>query len=129
MITVILSDETLVTLHRAHFVTDVIATSIGAVSYEWTPEFDEAGVVAAIEAAVASTPLEVAGNGIGWVLPVGDRQVEVTDADYDADLLNFRWLDGAYRGDCSIPFVFKKGTTAGDVQGAIAALIESGGAG
>jgi len=125
MISVTLSDETVVMLHRALFVVDVIQTSVGDVPYEWTPEFDEAGVIAAIEASVAGSPLEVEGNGIGWVLPVGARQVEVTDADYDADLLNFRWLDGAYRGDCSIPFEFSKETTAADVQSAIASLIEA----
>ena len=124
MLTVTLADGTEVILHRALFVSDAIQTSVGDVPYEWTPEFDEAGVVAAIEAAVSGVPLEVDGNGIGWLLPVGERQVEVTDADYDAGLLNFRWLDGAYRGDCSLAFEFSKETTAGDVQGAIVALAE-----
>lgn len=123
MINVTLTDGSVVTLHRGLFVSDLIRTSVGSVPYEWTPEFDEAGIVAAIEAMLADAPLEVEGNGTGWVLAVGDRQVEVTDADYDADLLNFRWLDGAYRGDCSIPFAFSKTTTAAEVQGAIAGLM------
>lgn len=113
-----------VDLLKSQFVNDIIQTSVGDVPYEWTTEFTANDIDAAIQNYLEGTPNEVVGNGVGFIIPVEGREVEVLEADYTVDYLNFRWRTGSnYKGECAIVFAFSESTTAADIVAAVAGLL------
>ncbi len=113
-----------VDLLKSQFVTDIIKTSVGDVPYEWHTEFTATEIDTAIQNYLEGTPNEVTSNGVGFLIEVSGREVEVLEADYTVDYLNFRWLSGSnYKGECAIEFAFSESTTAADIVTAIGGLL------
>ncbi|WP_339869095.1 hypothetical protein [Pseudohongiella nitratireducens] len=113
-----------VDLLKSQFVSDIIKTSVGDVPYEWHTEFTATEIDTAIKNYLEGTPNEVTSNGVGFLIEVSGREVEVLEADYTVDYLNFRWLSGSnYKGECAIEFVFSESTTAADIVAAIGGLL------
>lgn len=124
MITLPISEGVTVDCYRANFVTDTIQTSVGDVPFEWTVDFTIPAVIEAIQNFVAGTPNEVESTGAGWIVPVGERMVEITDADFMCQKLNFRWIAGSeYSGDCAVDFTFTAESTVGDVITALGSVL------
>lgn len=114
-----------VDLHSADLVNDMIKTSVGYVPYEWHVEFTKDEVDTAIQNYLEGNPNVVESNGIGFIVHVADREVEVTNADYTTNYLNFKWRSGSpYKGDCAIAMQFTADTTTADILSAINSLIQ-----
>lgn len=125
MLTVIANDQT-VDIYRGDIVHDTIETSVGTVPFEWTTGFNQAQAIAAIEAFLDGTPLEVQSTGLGWIIDlpsVTHPQAEITDVDYMVNLINFRWRGSVYSGDCAVGLEFTLDTTPMEVAGAIVGLL------
>ena len=115
-----------VEVYRGYLVQDTIDTSVGVVPFEWTLGFTVHAAVAAIEAFLDGTPLVVESTGQGWILDLPSDthpQAEITDVDYVAGLINFRWRDGPYSGDCAVAFSFSLDTTPAEIAAAIVGVL------
>ena len=113
-------------VHRGDIVNDTLITSIGTVPFEWSTGFSPSQAIAAIEAFMAGTPLEVNSTGEGWLIDlpsVTHPQAEITDIDFDVDLINFRWRNSVFNGDCAVAFEFTLDTSPMEVAGAIVGLV------
>lgn len=125
MLTVTANEQS-VDIYRGDIVRDTIETSVGTVPFEWTTGFNQAQAIAAIEAFLDGTPMEVQSTGEGWIIDlpsVTHPQAEITDVDYTVNLINFRWRGSVYSGDCAVDLEFSLDTTPMDVAGAIVALL------
>ena len=118
-------------VHQVDFVQDTITATLpdtgGAViPFLWTTTTTEAGVVAGLDAYIADPSITVESNAHGLIVDTGSAthpQAEITGQDMDNDLLQFRWINGPYSGDCAINFVFTTETTAADLKSAIIAIL------
>ncbi len=118
-------------VHSADFIADSIITTLPdagrvEIPFLWTPTTVEADVVAGIDAWIADPGITVERNGTGLVIPLPSPThpaAEITGHDMDANLLQFRWVDGPYSGDCAISFEFTTSTTAADLVAAIVAVV------
>ena len=122
------ANEQSVDVFRGDLVHDTIETSVGLVPFEWTMGFTVPTAVAAIEAFLDGTPLVVESTGEGWILDLPSAthpQAEITDVDYVAGLINFKWRSGPYSGDCAVSFDFSLDTTPTEIAAAIAGVLGS----
>jgi len=129
MLTVTANEQS-VDVFRGDLVHDTIETSVGLVPFEWTMGFTVPTAVAAIEAFLDGTPLEVETTGEGWILDLPSAthpQAEITDVDYVAGLINFKWRSGPYSGDCAVSFDFSLDTAPEQIAGAIVSVLGSSG--
>jgi len=125
MLTVTANEQS-VDVYRGDLVRDTIETSVGTVPFEWTMGFTVPAAVAVIEAFLDGTPLVVESTGEGWVLDLPSAthpQAEITDVDYVAGLINFRWRGGPYSGDCAVAFPFTLATTPAEIAAAIVGVL------
>ena len=125
MLTVTANEQS-VDVYRGNLVGDAIDTSVGVVPFEWTMGFTVPAAVAAIEAFLDETPLVVELTGEGWVLDLPSEthpQAEITDVDYVAGLINFKWRGGPYSGDCAVSFDFSLDTTPTEIAAAIVGVL------
>jgi len=127
MLTVTANEQS-VDVFRGDLVHDTIETSVGLVPFEWTMGFTVPTAVAAVEAFLDGAPLEVETTGEGWILDLPSAthpQAEITDVDYVAGLINFKWRSGPYGGDCAVSFDFSLDTTPTEIAAAIVGVLES----
>ena len=127
MLTVTANEQS-VDVYRGNLVGDAIDTSVGVVPFEWTLGFSVLAAVAAIEAFLAGAPVAVETTGEGWVLDLPSEthpQAEITDVDYVAGLINFKWRGGPYGGDCAVSFDFSLDTAPEQIAGAIVSVLGS----
>jgi len=120
------ANEQEVNVYRGYLVQDTIDTSVGTVPFEWTLGFTVPAAVLAIEAFLDGAPLVVESTGEGWILDlpsVTHPQAEITDVDYVAGLINFRWRGGPYSGDCAEAFDFTLDTTPAEIAAAIVGVL------
>jgi hypothetical protein len=118
-------------VHQVDFVQDTITATLpdtgdAVIPFLWTTTTTEADVVAGIDAYIADPSITVEPNATGLIVDTGSAthpQAEVTGQDMDNNLLQFRWVNGPYGGDCAINFVFTTETTAADLESAIIAIL------
>ena len=118
-------------VHQVDFVQDTITATLpdtgdGAIPFLWTTTTTEADVVAGVDAYIADPSITVEPNATGLIVNTGSAthpHAEITGQDMDNDLLQFRWINGPYSGDCAISFVFSTETTAADLESAIIAIL------
>ena len=118
-------------VHQVDFVQDTITATLpdtgdAVIPFLWTTTTTEADVVAGIDAYIAGPSITVEPNATGLIFNTGSAthpQAEVTGQDMDNNLLQFRWVNGPYTGDCAINFVFTTETTAADLESAIIAIL------
>lgn len=118
-------------VHQVDFVLDTITATlpdmgVNVVPFLWTIGTTEADVIAGLDAYIADPCITVQTNASGLIFDTGSAthpQAEITGQDMDSDLLQFRWINGPYSGDCAINFVFTTSTTASDLQSAIVAIL------
>ena len=118
-------------VHQVDFVQDTITATLpdtgdAVIPFLWTTATTEADVVAGIDAYIADPSITVEPNATGLIVKTGSAthpQAEITGQDMDNDLLQFRWINGPYSGDCAISFVFTTETTAADLESAIIAIL------
>ena len=131
MIELTVNDET-VQVHSGDIVRDTLNTSVGIVPFEWSTGFNVNDAVAAIDNYLAQSdenppePIEVESTGEGWIIDLPSQthpQAEITDIDFNTDLINFRWKNSAYSGDCAVEFTFTLDTLPQEVAGAIANMV------
>jgi len=125
MLTVTANEQS-VDVYRGNLVGDAIHTSVGVVPFEWAMGFTVPAAVAAIEAFLDGTPLEVETTGEGWILDLPSEthpQAEITDVDYVVGLINFKWRGGPYSGDCAVSFDFSLDTTPTEIAAAIVGVL------
>ena len=125
MLTVTANEQS-VDLYRGNLVGDAIDTSVGVVPFEWTMGFTVPAAVAAIEAFLDGAPVAVETTGEGWILDLPydtHPQAEITDVDYVAGLINFKWRGGPYSGDCAVAFSFTLDTTPAEIAAAIVGVL------
>jgi hypothetical protein len=125
MITLTVNDQQ-VDCYSGDIVTDTLSTSVGVVPFEWSTGFQLQQAIDAIAAYLAGTPVPVISTGMGWVINLPSQthpQVEVTEIDFVVNLINFRWRESVYTGDCAVGFVFTNATTAADLESAIIAIL------
>lgn len=115
---------------RADFVRDLIYCLIEEkqhiVPMEWTVESNPVSAVAAIEAYLANEPFVIDGNGHGLFVTLGQPNhpgAEVTGADFEHDLLDFRWTGAAYTGDCSTPITWTLSSSATEIVTTLIAIV------
>ncbi|OFE11368.1 hypothetical protein PHACT_12485 [Pseudohongiella acticola] len=126
MLTVTANEQS-IDIYRGDIVRDTIETSVGLVPFEWTTGFSLAAAVEAIEAFLDDEPLEIESTGRGWIIDLESEthpQAEITDIDFMVNLINFKWIDGPYPGDCAVNYEFTTDTTPAELTGAILALIQ-----
>jgi hypothetical protein len=119
-------DEQTVDVYAGDIVHDTLKTSVGLVPFEWSTGFTPAQAITAISDYLAGNPHTPESTGKGWVIDlpsVTHPQAEITEIDFDADLINFRWRGAVYSGDCAVGFEFTIDTTPAEVAGAIVALL------
>jgi hypothetical protein len=113
------------------FVQDTITATLpdtgdAVIPFLWAVGTTDADVVAGIDAYIADPGIAVQTNASGLIFSTNSAthpQAEVTGQDMDNDLLQFRWVNGPYAGDCAITFVFTTSTTAADLESAIIAIL------
>jgi hypothetical protein len=118
-------------VHQVDFVQDTITATLpdtgdAIIPFLWAVGTTEEDVVAGIDAYIADPSIIVEPNATGLIVDTGSAthpQAEVTGQDMDNNLLQFRWLNGPYAGDCAINFVFTTETTAADLESAIIAIL------
>jgi hypothetical protein len=118
-------------VHQVDFVQDTIAATLpdtgdAVIPFLWVIGTTEADVIAGIDAYIADPSITVQTNASGLIFSTNSAthpQAEVTGQDMDNDLLQFRWVNGPYTGDCAINFVFTTETTAADLESAIIAIL------
>ena len=118
-------------VHQVDFVQDTIAATLpdtgdAVIPFLWAVGTTEADVIAGIDAYIADPSITVQTNASGLIFSTNSAthpQAEVTGQDMDNDLLQFRWVNGPYTGDCAITFVFTTSTTAADLESAIIAIL------
>ena len=118
-------------VHQVDFVQDTITATLpdtgdAVIPFLWVIGTTEADVIAGIDAYIADPSIAVQTNASGLIFDTGSAthpQAEITGQDMDSDLLQFRWINGPYSGDCAINFVFTTSTTASDLQSAIVAIL------
>ena len=119
-------NEQLIRVHSGDIVRDTLKTSVGTVPFEWSTGFAPEQAVYAIEQFLAGTPVEVESTGEGWIIDLPSQthpQAEITDIDFNTDLINFRWKNSAYSGDCAVEFAFALDTTPEELASAIASQV------
>jgi hypothetical protein len=125
MITLTVNGEQ-VDCYNGDIVKDTIETSVGTVPFEWSTGFAPEQAIYAIEQFINGTPVEVQSTGQGWIIDLASEthpQAEINTIDFMSNLVNFRWIDSAYTGDCAAQLVFTVETTPAEVAGAITALL------
>ena len=118
-------------VHQVDFVQDTIAATLpdtgdAVIPFLWVIGTTEADVIAGIDAYIADPSIAVQTNASGLIFSTNSAthpQAEITGQDMDNDLLQFRWVNGPYTGDCAITFVFTTSTTAADLESAIIAIL------
>ena len=118
-------------VHQVDFVQDTITATLpdtgdAVIPFLWVIGTTEADVIAGIDAYIADPSIAVQTNASGLIFDTGSAthpQAEITGQDMDSDLLQFRWINGPYSGDCAVSFVFTTSTTASDLQSAIVAIL------
>lgn len=118
-------------VHQVDFVLDTITATlpdmgVNVVPFLWTIGTSEADVIAGLDAYIADPSITVQTNANGLIFSTGSAthpQAEITGQDMDSDLLQFRWINGPYGGDCAISFVFTTSTTAADLESAIISML------
>ena len=118
-------------VHQVDFVQDTITATLpdtgdAVIPFLWVIGTTEADVIAGIDAYIADPSIAVQTNASGLIFSTNSAthpQAEVTGQDMDNDLLQFRWVNGPYGGDCAINFVFTTETTAADLESAIIAIL------
>jgi hypothetical protein len=118
-------------VHQVDFVQDTITTTLpdtgdAIIPFLWAIGTTEADVVSGIDAYIVDPSITVEPNATGLIFNTGSAthpQAEVTGQDMDNNLLQFRWVNGPYTGDCAITFVFTTSTTAADLESAIIAIL------
>jgi len=118
-------------VHQVDFVLDTITATlpdmgVNVVPFLWTIGTSEADVIAGLDAYIADPSITVQTNANGLIFSTGSAthpQAEITGQDMDSDLLQFRWINGPYSGDCAINFVFTTSTTAADLESAIISML------
>ena len=133
MLTVTANEQS-VDVYRGNLVGDTIDTSVGVVPFEWSTGFTAAAAIAAIETHLDydpetdEAPAAIESTGEGWILDLPSAthpQAEITDVDYVAGLINFKWRSGPYSGDCAVSFDFSLDTTPTEIAAAIVGVLES----
>ena len=123
-----------VDVYRGDLVQDTIVTSVGTVPFEWSTGFTAVAAIAAIETHLDydpetdEAPAAIESTGEGWILDLPSAthpQAEITDVDYVAGLINFKWRSGPYSGDCAVSFDFSLDTTPTEIAAAIVGVLES----
>jgi hypothetical protein len=118
-------------VHQVDFVLDTITATlpdmgVNVVPFLWTIGTSEADVIAGLDAYIADPSITAQTNANGLIFDTGSAthpQAEITGQDMDSDLLQFRWINGPYSGDCAINFVFTTSTTAADLESAIISML------
>ena len=133
MLTVTANEQS-VDVFRGDLVHDTIETSVGTVPFEWSTGFTAVAAIAAIETHLDydpetdEAPAAIESTGEGWILDLPSEthpQAEITDVDYVAGLINFKWRGGPYSGDCAVSFDFTLDTTPAEIAGAIVGVLGS----
>jgi hypothetical protein len=118
-------------VHQVDFVQDTITATLpdtgdAVIPFLWVIGTTEADVIAGLDAYIADPSITVQTNANGLIFSTGSAthpQAEITGQDMDSDLLQFRWINGPYSGDCAINFVFTTSTTAADLESAIISML------
>ena len=118
-------------VHQVDFVHDNITATLpdtgdAVIPFLWAIGTTETDVVAGIDAYIADPCITVEPNATGLIFNTGSSthpQAEVTGQDMDNNLLQFRWVNGPYAGDCAINLVLTTETTAADLESAIIATV------
>ena len=133
MLTVTANEQS-VDVYRGDLVQDTIVTSVGTVPLEWSTGFTAVAAIAAIKAHLDydpetdEAPAAIESTGEGWILDLPSAthpQAEITDVDYVSNVINFRWRNGPYAGDCAAAFEFSLDTTPAEIAGAIVGVLGS----
>lgn len=118
--------EANVDCYSGDIVNNALDTSVGTVPFEWSTKFQLQQAIDAIAAYLAGAPGSVTSTGQGWIVDLPSQthpQAEITEIDFVANLINFRWVGGSYGGDCATAFEFTLATTAADVRAAVQSLV------
>ena len=118
-------------IHSADFVSDSIKVTLpetgeAVVPLLWTETTTEQDVIDGINLYIEDPEITVEGNWNGLIVPLESAthpSAEVTGQDMDNNLLQFKWLNGPYSGDCATHFVFTTETTTADIVAAIIAVL------
>lgn len=120
-------------VHDTDYVADTIMVSFTGVKQDavpvpflWTVETTLQEVIDGINAWIADPEIVVEPNAHGLIVPTGvatHPQAEITGQDMDNDLMQFRWINGPYSGDCATDFEFTTATTPAQMVGAVLSVL------